>query len=342
MALSGIPGNCQPSDDHSVPDTLLRNDEPRLIDNPFRRESHRPWYARRGPRWVVGIAVVTLLALNFFAFKEVSNRADPVSVDTAIARYRATTATVAADTLPSTSVATEAAPGQPQASDARAAVQTDTPTAGTAGDVGVARGPTPAPGVYVYDTSGFEDVSALGGARHDYPKQSTITITDNGCGVDIKWAPLEQRWDRWSTCSIGAQELTLSAYTTHHEFFGQTEERTYPCQNVDVRPSSDVAGTTTAGTCKRPTEFVNATTTVVGPASVMVKGVAVDAIQIHIEQQISGDTNGSQITDLWLRPSDGLLMRYEAIVDADGKSVIGPTHFHEEDHLTISDLSPLQ
>jgi hypothetical protein len=329
---------------------MVRGDEPRLVDNPFRRESHRPWYARRGPRWIVGIAVVLLLGLNALAFKKVSNRADPVTVETAIARYRAT-AQSAADTLPSTTVAGADADAGDGAANTTTHQQTSpgaaqqvapTESAGTAGEAGVERGPTPAPGVYVYDTSGFERVSALGGAQHDFPKQSTITITDNGCGDDIKWAPLEQRWDNWSTCSVGAQQIRLNSYSTHHEFFGQTEERTYPCQNVDVRPISDEVGTTTNGTCARSAEFVNATTTVVGPTTVIVKGVAVDAIQIHLALQISGDTNGSQISDLWLRPADGLMLRYESIQDADGKSVIGPTHFHEEDHLTITDLSPLQ
>src|SRR5690242_4751502 len=62
-----------------------------LVDNPFRRESHRPWYARKGARWVVGLSIPALLFLNAVAFKKVGQRADPITVDSAVARYRSST-----------------------------------------------------------------------------------------------------------------------------------------------------------------------------------------------------------------------------------------------------------
>src|SRR5207253_6195632 len=110
--------------------------------------------------------------------------------------------------------------------------------------------------------------------------------------------PLEQRWDRWSTCVAGPLQVTLSDYTTHHEFFGQSEERKYPCENVDIRPSSDAPGTSTTGSCKRPPDTVQSTTTVVGPTIVTVQGVPVEALQIHLAQVISGDSRGTQTSDI--------------------------------------------
>ena len=67
-----------------------------------------------------------------------------------------------------------------------------------------------------------------------------------------------------------------------------------------------------------------------------------EAIEFHLEQYLSGDMNGSEISDIWLRPSDGLLMRWTSVIEAKGKTVFGQTHFHEEDSITLTDVAPRQ
>jgi len=321
-----------------VPDTMLCEDEARLVDNPFRRESHRPRYARRGARWLVGLSVALLLVVNAFAFKEVSNRAVPVSVDTAVARYRSSTTQPVATSAPSTTVVQHAAaPEHVATGEDRPPAPTE--VAGTAGDVGVERGPTPAPGVYVYDTSGFERVSALGGAQHDYPRQTTMTVTATDCGVDVRWTPLEQRFERWTMCITGPG-IVMPRFTTHHEFFGKTEERTFECHDTYVRPPSDAPGTEVRGGCTGGGDTAVTATTVVGPESVLVQGVTVETIKIHFDHQLRGSSNGYQRGDAWVRASDGLLVRFEVEIDADANSVIGPTHFHEEIILGLAELAP--
>jgi len=316
------------------------SDHPRLVDNPFRRESHRPWYARRGPRWIVAISVAVLFGLNAFAFKKVGTQADPISVDTAVARFRASSTTFVppASTVPPSTVATAATEPTRAGSD-----EPSPSIAGTAGVVGVGRGPTPAPGVYVYDTSGYEQADVLGGARHDYPNTTTMTLTATDCGVEMRWTPIEQRFDAWDMCADGSA-LHLRTYTTHHEFFGQAEEHRFNCTGVDLRPNVDTAGTVTTGTCEDANEPNHATTrtTVIGSDSVDIQGVAVPAIKIHLEQYLTGDMNGSEISDIWLRPSDGLLMRWMSVIEAKGKTVFGQTHFHEEDSVTLTDVAPRQ
>jgi hypothetical protein len=340
--MSGIPERHRTGHDAWVPDTMLRDDEPRLVDNPFRRESHRPWYARRGPRWAVGLAVVTLLAVNAFAFKKVSNRADPVTVDTALARYRAATGQAATDAMPSTTIAgRETAEGAPQQAAAVGGQEQAAPSAGTAGDVGVGRGPTPAPGVYVYNTVGFERVSALGGAQHDYPQQTTMTVTETTCGVDVQWTPLEQRFEHWSMCLTGTAN-EMAQFTTHHEFFGKTEERTFDCHDTYIRPPSDAPGTEVKGGCKNGADTAVTDAVVVGPETLVVQGVPVDTIKVHLDHQLSGSSNGYQRGDVWVRASDGLLVRFVSVIDADANSVIGPTHFHEEINLDLAELAPRQ
>ena len=127
-----------------------------------------------------------------------------------------------------------------------------TETAGTAGDVGVGRGPTPAPGVYVYDTTGFERVSALGGAQHDYPTQTTMTVTENDCGVTVRWAPLEQRFENWTMCLTGTAN-EMRAVLDPPRVLREDRRAHVQCSNTYIRPPSDDPGTTVHGRCTTAT-----------------------------------------------------------------------------------------
>lgn len=318
-------------------------DAPRLVDNPFRRESHRPWYARRAARWFVGVLILLLFGLNAFAFKEVGQRADPITVDTALERYREATGSTTPKEIASGSSSTDVSvAGTPMVqAGAEGGSAGPEAVAEPAGDVGVARGATPAPGVYVYDTDGYEEVSALGGARHDYPDQSTMTVTTSDCGVLVHWAPLEQRFEDWDICYAGSAML-MRTFTTHHEFFGQTEERRYNCTSTYIRPPSDVAGTTANGACTGKTDNATTSATVVGAESVTIGGTPIDAIHIHIDQHVTGKVRGYERGDVWVRATDGALLVFQMVIDGDGDTVIGPTHFHEEINLKLADVTPRQ
>jgi len=127
----------------------------------------------------------------------------PVTVDAAVKRFRAG----AAPSGPPTNgcgecsddgwvTNTTEAPHAVAAAAARSATAARRPAP-------VASAATPATkksiedGVYVYDTKGFEQTNALGGARHDYPAESTITVQHGGCGWTTRWQPLQERWEQW-------------------------------------------------------------------------------------------------------------------------------------------------
>ena len=59
---------------------------------------------------------------------------------------------------------------------------------------------TPTLGVYVYATTGDEAIDALTGVHHTYPAQTTITVVPGGCGVQLRWAPLVERYEQWDEC----------------------------------------------------------------------------------------------------------------------------------------------
>src|SRR5690242_5995936 len=115
---------------------------------------------------------------------------------------------------------------------------------------------------------------------------------------------------------IDGPAITLRTYTTHHESFGQTEQHRFASTGVDIRPASDTPGLVTTGSCddQNGPNHAATRTAVVGPDTVDVHGVAVPAIKLHLEQYLTGDVVGSEISDLWLRPADGLLMKWSSVI----------------------------
>ena len=73
------------------------------------------------------------------------------------------------------------------------------------------------PGVFVYDTTGFESVDAFGGARHEYPARTTISqrTTADGCTA-FRWRPFRDRFWEWVTCGE-----RLVRFAELHRFFGR-------------------------------------------------------------------------------------------------------------------------
>src|SRR5205823_2039908 len=86
----------------------------------------------------------------------------------------------------------------------------------------------PAAGVYVYETTGSESTDALTGARHEYPRRTTMTLQHTACGFETRWQPLDQRWDDGSFC-FERNGTSLRRFESHHEFFGKTDTQTFVC-----------------------------------------------------------------------------------------------------------------
>ena len=80
--------------------------------------------------------------------------------------------------------------------------------------------PVPAAGVYAYTTAGSESFD-LGfmNARHAYPKRTVITVRRGGCGVQMRWEPLDVRSTTWETCPARGR-WTIAGFDEVHEFFG--------------------------------------------------------------------------------------------------------------------------
>lgn len=303
--------------------------------------------SRRRP---LATAIVVLLAAGGWGVFTGLRHVDPVSVDDAVARYRATA--TAPTSIPAS--AASAAPAAPLALAARAPIAEPLPvrapsaasapaapvaTTAAAANADMATTPArPADGVYVYDTVGYEELGVPGGHR-DYPSQTTMTITASSCGSDVRWDVFDQRWDLWNTCSPDAR-VALLAFTTYHQFFGQVEQRHYTCgDGADLRPP---AGEATVGTCADGDAAVQLTSKLIGPERLAVGGHDVDVVHVRLDEVLTGPTAGTRTSDSWYRSDDSLLVRRSAVTHVTSETTFGKKSYDEEVRVDLASVEPLR
>lgn len=315
-----------------------------------RRPGPRLWRLR----WVVGaLAVVELVAgVGVAAF---ATRSTPVGVDDAVARFRAQQATGPGDPVDpgADATATTPSPVLPAPDPALHGTAPPTPPAPAAPTTPAAapsqaRAPAgahpspaagPAEGVYVYATTGSEELD-VGGARHQYPAETTITVTRTGCGVRYRWQPLEERWDERDTCPSPAGER-LVAFRSHHEFFGRSDERAFTCEPGSLaRPAEPRPGTTWTNRCRAGTTVATTTGRILGIERLDVGGTAVEAVHFVLESRIDGDGTGTARYEVWALWDTGLVARQIAAVESTQQGPVGAVRYRERYDLRLRSLKP--
>lgn len=204
----------------------------------------------------------------------------------------------------------------------------------------VPRGPHAIPpiGVYTYKTVGRESLDGPLNESHDYPAESAITITASDCGFDWRWEVFERRSDTNTWCWTNSG-LTESRSTTDHIFFNVHDKRTFVCQPVAVVLPSDPAATSSSICAGSDT--VNAhTAQVAGTESLQVGGDTVDTVIVKATDVAGKKSRGTSTVTLWLRASDGLIVKMHRIADIKNNSIIGAIHYTEDITLTLSSLLP--
>lgn len=297
----------------------------------FRRH---PW------AWAIG-GLVTLLVVcgvGLLIWLR-SDSANPVDVADIVDRYRAQAATSSSSTTTSSTVANDRIPHDSQPAD-----RTDS-TSSPAGAAPVT------PGVYVYDTTGSESVDALGGSRHRYPATTTITVTREGdrC-IRMRWDALEQRWDDRVLCRDGAT-WRIVALTTFHSFFRQDENRSFTCDDDALFVPDATAGKATPGSSyrcasrgsgKSGASYEIDDVSVVGHERVDVGGAEVDAVHVHYDVTVGGETTGATSIDRWFATDvPGLLVRETNEGWTRSDTVIGAVEYDETYDLRLRRLEPL-
>ena len=197
-------------------------------------------------------------------------------------------------------------------------------------------------GVYVYETSGGESIDALGGADHDYPTESTITVRSTDCGATYRWAAIEERSEVLDICVIDGA-LALRGYVADHEFFGQGDNKALTCDAPVVLLAPGQEPGITTGVC-RGAGLVEELTVVVGaPEVVVVAGREVDIVPIEIDVVVGppdGHTQGASTTRLAVDPASGVIVEWAETTMTTADSQVGSVDYEESFSLRLVSLEP--
>ncbi len=188
--------------------------------------------------------------------------------------------------------------------------------------------------VYVYDTIGFEEVDALSGARHDYPEQTYLTITEGPCGPIARWDALAERWVEWEHCG---PEHAITATRGYHEWFGVPDLEEEVCP--EPLPLFPAAVTVVACVTGDTTETY--TITPMGPTTLVVAGSEVMTEHVRVESELSGGTTGSSQVELWVIAESVLVVKTVVERHTTSPSRIGDVHYDEEYTLVLASLEPI-
>lgn len=271
----------------------------------------------RYPRWAVTgmvVALITPVAIFVSVGLWLDDTATPVDTDDVVADFRddATTSPVASTPTP-------------------------TPTPDTPDSLRVA-----AAGVYVYDTAGGESIDALGGASHDYPAETTVTVRSTDCGATYRWVAIEERSELLDVCVVDGA-LSLRGYVADHEFFSQGDNKPLACDAPVVLLAPGLEPGVTTGVC-RGAGLVEELTVVVDTAELVTVGTAeVEAVPVQIDVVVGppdGHTQGASSTRLLIDPVTGVLVGWSETTTTTADSQVGSVDYEETFELRLTSLDP--
>jgi hypothetical protein len=303
---------------------------------PPRRPASPPPNPRRRWRWIaVGLAAALIAVASGFVY--LTRGPSKVTVDQAVQTYRDQEAKATTHAPPATapkavtsasgaarSVAPAGARTKPQAATTR------TPTAFA----------FPAPGVYTFETSGHEETNALGGQRHDYPKETTMTIRRDGCGWVSHWQPLAERWEESEICEH-ATGSEMEHYTMYHEFFRRGQKEVFACPGGFVQRVNAKPGDRWTFDCVSDQSKAVSRTSFVSIDTVVVGGHSVRAVHMRYEITASGADSGTLIQDRWISlGAQRVMVRMLQKANLTTKSPFGPVGYKEEFRLDLKSLQP--
>ena len=220
------------------------------------------------------------------------------------------------------------------------AAPTPTPRPAASPAAVASAGPEPVtPGVYAYRTSGHEQVDILGGSRHDYPAETTMTYRRTPCGVQVRWQPLQDRYSTDDVCHTVAGGQLSRAFQ-RHTFFGQSDDEDLLCsRGLILVPTEPRAGQASTGTCRGKVSVVALRIEVLGLTRTDVGGTSVEVVHVMVTGRLSGGARGTTKREVWLTRG-GLTVRTISYVDSDRDTQVGSAHYVEQYELNLRSLEP--
>ena len=198
----------------------------------------------------------------------------------------------------------------------------------------------PRAGVYVYATTGSEQVDALTGETHRYPARTAVTVAGTACGFVETWSPIRGRSAAATTCRAGGG-LAQRRLVDRHTFLGVAATRAYRCTptswELPPRPRPRLAW---AGRCVSKEIRTASRGRVIGLERVVVGGRTVAAVHLRTAYRQAGESRGGGVRDVWRRRPDGLLLRVRAGEEDVTGSPVGDVTYTERYSLALTGLTP--
>jgi hypothetical protein len=200
-------------------------------------------------------------------------------------------------------------------------------------------GRLPRPGVYPLRSSGGESLSIMGESRA-FPASTSQIVTDGACAT-VLWAPLLQHTETTVECPAADGAYVVSSTITHETIGGTTTNATLTCPDTlyllppHVRPG---ARWSAHCTLSNPHEPVSVTGVALGSTLLTIGGQQVQAEHVRLTQTFSGIASGTDPTDYWVVPSDGLIAREVEQVEVTQDGV----HYHQSSAVQLTSLTPAQ
>ncbi len=297
-------------------------------------------------RTTVGLIIVVTIADG--ALILLHDSATPVSVDDAIAQYRSRLAvTASTNGLASTPTTPTASAGPASTSSASTTelvaagadpVDPTEPTStGTTPPADPAR--LPAPGVYRYDTTGYEEVG-VPGSRRSFPDETTITVTPTDCGVAETWRPFQEHVEYNDVCTAGTA-TRLAGFGSSISFYGQTDTEHFACDpSATFGPAATSPGQSWTFDCTTGSTTATSQAALLGEETFDIDNVTVDTIHVRVETTFSGDQRGTSTNDYWFATTNALLVKNTGSVHAHSSGSFGSTDYTETYGLLLTSTLP--
>jgi hypothetical protein len=189
-------------------------------------------------------------------------------------------------------------------------------------------------GLYVFETTGFETTDALGGARHDYPAETFLTLQPGGCGTLVRWQALEQRWSEWDHC----EDLSLAGWQSYHEWFGVGNHDVWSCPEPVA--TAGPVGDSWEAECAKETGAERIRYEVIGREVLTIGGEEIETLHVRRTDENTGTTLGSGVTDIWTLPGTPLIVQRTVDSTTITESRIGPVEHHEEYTIRLLSVYP--
>ena len=190
------------------------------------------------------------------------------------------------------------------------------------------------PGLYRYTTTGFETTDALGGARHDFPVETYLTIQSGGCGTLVRWEALDQRWDEWEICADGG----LAGWDSYHQWYGVSNRDDWVCS--EPIPTVGTPGDAWTGVCSTSDSDQTRVHEVVGFEMLAIAGEEIETRHLRVTSESVGKTRGTDTRDIWTLPGTPLVVRRIVNRTSVTDSPIGDVAYHEEYEVVPTSLQP--